>query len=232
MAERKGDSLATKFRNSLLAGLVVVLPACVTGAVLWWLFSVVVAKITDRVMKPLIIFFVEKVAPGQVPALESSGSVFWFVVSGLVLVGFIMALGVVARNFIGRRAIRMGEGILGRIPLIRSVYSTVRQVSDALLGGKDSAFNRVVLIEYPRKGLYTLGLVGGAGRGEIQRKTGETVLNIFVPTTPNPTSGFLLMVPEKETVALDMTVTEAFQMLISAGAASPVDHGGKKSGGK
>ena len=74
--------------------------------------------------------------------------------------------------------------------------------------------------------------MGGAGRGEIQRKTGETVLNIFVPTTPNPTSGFLLMVPEKETVALDMTVTEAFQMLISAGAASPVDHGGKKSGGK
>ncbi len=227
MTERKADSLKTRVRNSLLAGLAVMLPACVTGAVLWWLFSVVVVKITERVMKPVIIFVVHTIAPGRVAMLEGSGSVFWFVVSGLVLLAFIMVLGVVARNFIGRRVLRMGEGVLGRIPLIRSVYSTVRQVSDALLGGKDSAFNRVVLIEYPRKGLYTLGLVAGAGRGEIQRKTDESVLSIFVPTTPNPTSGFLLMVPEKETVALDMTVTEAFQMLISAGAASPVDHGAK-----
>ena len=217
------DRLRTRVRNSFLAGLAVILPVFVTGVVMWWLFTRVVSPITNEVMKRPIIGILMRLDPAKAEILENSNPFLWNVVSVILLVLIIVLLGVLARNFLGRRIIRMGERVLASIPVVRSVYSTMRQVSGALLGKDKTAFNRVVLIEYPRKGLYTLGLVSGVARAELQRRTGERLLNVFVPTTPNPTSGYLLMVPEKDTIPLDMSVTEGFKLLISAGALGETD---------
>ena len=213
------DRLLTRARNSFLAGLAVILPVFVTGGVIWWLFTQVVSPVTNRVVKGPIIGILQRLDPEKAEIWADSSPFLWDVVSVVLLVLIIVLLGVLARNFLGRRIIRAGERVLAGIPVVRSVYSTIRQVSAALLGKVKTAFNRVVLIEYPRKGLYTLGLVSGVARAELQKHTGERMLNVFVPTTPNPTSGYLLMVPEKDTIPLDMSVTEGFKLLISAGAA-------------
>ncbi len=224
MAKSEGrDTLSTRVRNSFLAGLAVILPVFVTGAVIWWLFTRVVSPVTNEVVKRPIIGILNRLYPAKAGMWTESNPFLWNVVSVVFLVLLIILLGVLARNFLGRRIIRLGERVLASIPVVRSVYSTMRQVSEALLGKDKTAFNRVVLIEYPRKGMYTLGLVSGVGRAELQRRTGERLLNVFVPTTPNPTSGYLLMVPEKDTIPLDMSVTEGFKLLISAGALGETD---------
>ena len=117
----------------------------------------------------------------------------------------------------------MGEKFITKIPLVKNVYAAVKQISDAMLTSTRKSYTRVVLIEYPRKGIYTLAFVTGISRGEVQDKTQSNVINLFVPTTPNPTSGFYLMVPDTDVIDLDMSVEDAFKLLISGGMISP-DH--------
>jgi uncharacterized membrane protein len=133
----------------------------------------------------------------------------------------IFVTGVLVSNVIGERLFRFGEALLHKMPILPKVYFGIKQIVDAFsLQGKH-AFNRVVLIEYPRKGIYPVGFLTGECRGEVQTKTEARLLNVFVPTTPNPTSGMLILVPESEITHLDMTVEEGLKLIVSAGVVVP-----------
>jgi len=132
----------------------------------------------------------------------------------------IVLVGVVTTNILGKRLVAVGENIITRIPLVKVIYNAIKQISEAIFSAEHKSFSRVVLIEYPRKGIFTMAFVTGVATGEAQAKTDKKVLNVFVPTTPNPTSGFYLMVPEDEVKVLDMKPEEAFKRIVSGGMAS------------
>ena len=136
----------------------------------------------------------------------------------------ILIFGVLARNLVGRRVVDFGESILVRIPVAKSIYLTIKQILNTFLMRDSVSFRKVVLVEYPRKGIYSLAFVTGRTMGELRKKvedrTESGAINIFVPTTPNPTSGFYLVVPEDDLVSLDMSVEDAFRIIISAGVLS------------
>jgi len=139
----------------------------------------------------------------------------------LFTVLFIFVVGLITRSYLGNRFVALGEWLVNQIPFVRSIYKAVKKFIEALFGDRSMSFRRVVLIEYPRTGLYCIAFVTGVARGEVQQKTSGMVLNLFVPTTPNPTSGFYLMVPESDVVNLNMTVEDAFTLIISGGMISP-----------
>ncbi len=141
---------------------------------------------------------------------------------GIVLtVVVVFVTGVIAANLFGRKLVSLGERILARIPLVRSIYSAVKQVTETIFSGSGKSFRKVVLVEYPRKGIWTLAFQTGDGADELQRRVGKPVTNIFVPTTPNPTSGFFLMVPREDVIELDLSVDDGLKMIISAGVVVP-----------
>ncbi|MCK4261554.1 DUF502 domain-containing protein [bacterium] len=196
-----------RLRNNFVAGLLVVLPIVVTILIL-----------------NIILNFIVRIVPQAVVANYFDTAPWKYLWKGLAVIGIlfvIFLIGVLARNIIGRRLIGLGEKILIKIPLVSRIYGALQQISQAFLGERRTGFNRVILFQYPRGGLYTLGLVSGEGGGEIKEKTGEKMLSVFVPTTPNPTSGLLILVPEKDTIPLKMTVEEALKLLISGGTVVP-----------
>lgn len=145
---------------------------------------------------------------------------------GLVLVGafFIMA-GWFASNFLGQMFVRISEFFVHRMPVVRGLYMAIKQLFETIMTTKSKAFREVVMVEFPRSGTYALGFVTGVTKGEVQRLTDTEVINVFVPTTPNPTSGFLLFFPRKSVFYLDMTVEEALKMIVSGGLITPPDRG-------
>jgi uncharacterized membrane protein len=141
---------------------------------------------------------------------------------GLILVIILVfVVGLLTRNFIGRKIVHLGENIVDRIPLVRVLYTGVKQLLEPLFLQKTNAFKRVALIEYPRRGVHVIGFVTGESKGEVQNKTSKDMMNVFVPTTPNPTSGFYILIPEDEVVYLNMSVEDAFKLIISGGIVSP-----------
>jgi uncharacterized membrane protein len=138
--------------------------------------------------------------------------------AGLLL---IMLIGFFATNIIGNRLIGFFDRLFQRVPISRSIYTSAKQIIDAFTVQGKNAFQKVVLLEYPRQGLYAIGFVTGQSKGEIQEKTAEETLNIFVPTTPNPTSGMLILAPKHEVIELKMTVEEGMKVIISGGLVSP-----------
>jgi uncharacterized membrane protein len=138
-----------------------------------------------------------------------------------LMIALTVLIGILARNFLGRRVLRIGETFLTKIPIVSRVYIALKQISQAFWGQNKTVFTGVVLLEYPRKGLFTIGFVTSPGRGEVKAKSDEKLLNVFLPTTPNPTSGWFVMVPEKHAVPLDMKVEDALKMVISGGAVVP-----------
>lgn len=189
------------FRNYLVAGLLVTLPVGVTVFVLLALFSFL-----DNLLGPIFTRWVGVRIPGL------------GLLSGFLL---IIAAGALASNIIGGRVVAVFDGLMMRIPLARTVYSATKQISDALLQQKRGAFKQAVLVEWPRQGMYTVGFVTGETRGEAQEKTAERVINVFVVTTPNPTTGFLCLVPESQVTPLEMSVEDALKLVISAGMVTP-----------
>ncbi len=186
--------MKTQLRKSFFTGLLVVIPISVTIYILVFLIGI---------LNNLLPFSFLPYGTGLVLTIIL-----------ITLVGFMTS------NLIGKRLIDMGEKFISSIPLVKNVYAAVKQISDAMLSAKGKNFRRVVLIEYPRKGIYTLAFVTGVSRGEVQDKTQSNVINLFVPTTPNPTSGFYLMVPDTDVIDLDMSVEDAFKLLISGGMVS------------
>ncbi len=161
---------------------------------------------------------------GLIPYAWQPDQLLGFHVPGLgVLFTFIIVLvtGMLGTSFIGRWLVHMGESIVERIPLVRSVYGALKNVLETVLRDNQDSFRRVVLIEYPRRGSYALGFVSGTGHGEVQALIKEEVITVFVPTAPNPTSGFLLYIPEKDTIPLSMTVEDGMKCVISAGVITP-----------
>jgi uncharacterized membrane protein len=147
------------------------------------------------------------------------------VASLVLLVVLIVVTGFVARNILGSRLLGLGESLVARIPIIRRIYTAVRQISHALLADQQQAFRRVVMFEYPRKGVWSIGFVTAEthqGMSPLDRS--DPSYHIFLPTTPNPTSGYLLIVPKEECVDLDMPVQEALKLVISGGAVIPENH--------
>jgi uncharacterized membrane protein len=141
---------------------------------------------------------------------------------GVVLSLLVVILtGILVKNYMGRRVVDFGEYFLSKIPLVRPIYGAVKQITQAMFGETQAAFKRAILVKFPREDLYSLAFVTGKAVEEVGDKTARKLISIFVPTTPNPTSGFYLMVPEEETIPLDMSVEDAFKLLISVGLAVP-----------
>jgi uncharacterized membrane protein len=203
-----------RWRANFLTGLAVVLPAVISIAVIVWLFGTV-ANITD-----LLLFFVPRDITHRG---GGAGPVHWYwsAVALLVAVALVSLVGLAARNYLGKKLIRMMDDVLLRVPLLNKIYGAVKQVNEAFTTGKKSAFQTVVLIEFPRQGIYSIGFVTSEQHAEVQARTREKVVCVFVPTTPNPTSGWLVLVPETDVTRLDMSVADAIKFIISLGAVAP-----------
>jgi uncharacterized membrane protein len=139
----------------------------------------------------------------------------------LLAVILVLATGMIVANLLGRRLVSAWESILSRIPLVRTLYAGVKQIMEAVLATDAKSFRRVLLVEYPRRGVWSLGFMTSDQLGEVQQKTESDVIGVFIPTTPNPTSGFVLMVPEHEVIYLDMPVEQGLKMIISMGTVVP-----------
>ena len=203
-------------RRYFIAGVLFFAPI---GITIWAIASIVVWL--DNLILPR---FLKLVIPGleDPPPLPLVGMLFTFFV--------IILLGVVARHLLGGEFVRAWERLLGRVPVARNIYSGVKQLFDAIFSpGQRSRFNRVVLVEYPRKGIYALAFTTGPARGVVQEATEKQMINCFLPTTPNPTSGFYLLVPEDEIVEANMSVEDAFKLVMSAGLVAPNSADGRRA---
>ena len=198
--------LRTSLKNCFLTGLLVILPISITVYVVWGLI---------RAMDAILKYIPAKYLPETYLQIHIPGL-------GLILVVILVfVVGLLTRNIIGRKIVRLGENIVDRIPLVRVLYTGVKQLLEPLFLQKTNAFKRVALIEYPRRGVYVIGFITGESKGEVQNKTSKNMMNVFVPTTPNPTSGFYILIPEDEVVYLNMSVEDAFKLIISGGIVSP-----------
>jgi len=193
-------------RRYLIAGLLVWLPIVVTVLILKFLIDVV-----DRTLLLLPAMLQPETLIGfRIPGLG-------FLLSGVVL----LVTGMVVTNLLGRNMVKVWESLLARIPVVRAIYSASKQLTETLFSGSGKSFRKVVLVRYPHPGMWTLAFLTGDGMAEANRKTGRDLVNIFVPTTPNPTSGFFLMVPREDMIELDMPVDVGIKLILSAGAVSP-----------
>ena len=195
-------------RKYLIAGILVWVPLGVT----FFLLSLL-SELVDKTLQPIPARFQPEALLGiNIPGL-------W----GLLLTILILFVtGVFAANFLGRRMVSWWESLLDRIPVVRSIYSAAKNFAEVVFSDSSQSFKKVLLIEYPRKGVYSLAFQTSTQLGEIQGRTGQDVVCTFVPTTPNPTSGVIIMVPKKDVIELDMEVDEALKMIISLGVVVPV----------
>lgn len=149
---------------------------------------------------------------------------------GLIIsIAVFIVIGWFATNFLGRLIIRISEYIVDRVPVIRTLYGAIKQIFETIMASQSSAFREVVMLEYPRRGVWSIGFVTGVTQGEIQEHTAQETVNVFVPTTPNPTSGYLLFVPKAELIYLQMSVEEGVKLVVSAGIITPPERGAKSS---
>jgi uncharacterized membrane protein len=203
-----------RWQANFWAGLVIVLPAVISLAVLRWLFFTF-SNITDT----LLIFLPARLTHKNL----GEGPMYWYwsVVALLLGVFLIGVVGMLARYYFGRKIIEWVDSALMRIPLLNKIYGTTKQVNEAFSTTNKSAFRTVVLVEFPHAGTYSIGFITSEQQQEVQVKTGQKVVCVFVPATPNPTSGFLLMVPEEKVTKLDMSVADGIKYVISLGAILP-----------
>lgn len=209
-----------KFGNYLLAGTIVALPLTITLFIIAFLIRNIGAPVSHLLFVPLFNHF-----DAAFPASGFGGLVL-DLISTLVVLCFITALGVLSKFLFARFLIGVSEAAINLIPGVGLVYRTVKQIVDTFSKQNKAVFQSVVLIEFPRTGLYSVGFVTSDAQGEILERTGENFVNVFVPTTPNPTSGFLMVLPKSDIVYLDMSVGDAMKLIISGGAVVP-PRGGK-----
>ena len=206
-----GSRLQQDLKNDLIAGLLVVIPLATTI----WLSSLVskfVLTLVTSVPKQLNPFITLN------PLLQDLINLTLGLTVPLLA---ILLIGLMARNFVGRWLLEFGEGTLSKIPVAGAVYKTLKQLLETFLSNKSNRFRRVVLVEYPREGLYSIGFVTGDVGPSLQSKLDEKLLSIFIPTAPNPTTGWYTLVPESSVKDLDISVEDAFKTIISAGIVNP-----------
>ena len=210
----KKRGVMSRLRAYFLAGVLVTAPLGLTGLLSWWIIDFVDEKITPLIPDR---YNPETYLPFGIPGLGL-----------LVLLIAVTLIGALTAGLIGRWLLQTGERVLNRMPVVRSIYSAIKQIFETVLAQQSNAFREAVLVEYPRRGIWAIGFITGTTKGEVQNLTEEETVNIFLPTTPNPTSGFLLFVPKSDVVPLGMSVEEAVKMVISGGIVTPPDRRSKK----
>ncbi|MDP6707284.1 MAG: DUF502 domain-containing protein [Alphaproteobacteria bacterium] len=205
----KKQSVITRLRNYFLAGVIVAAPIGLTIYL-----TLLVIQVVDAQIVPLIPprYNPETYLPFSIPGLGL-----------IVMIAVLTLIGFLAANLFGRLLIQIGERIVNRMPVVRSLYNGLKQIAETVLQQSSNAFRQVVMVEYPRRGIWALAFLTSETEGEVQRRTDDQLVSVFLPTTPNPTSGFLLLVPKEDVIYLDMTVEEAAKMIISAGVVVPPD---------
>jgi uncharacterized membrane protein len=206
--ERHALGFWHRFRANFLTGLVVVAPLYLTIWLTWSFVSIVDGK-------------VERLLPGS----WNLGGEYSIPGYGLaVFVVFTALMGAIAKNLFAAQIIRWGERMLDRLPIVRSLYNGIKQIAETVLVQSKSSFKKACLIEYPRRGIWAIAFISTNAQGEVPRRTRQAeMVAVFMPTTPNPTTGFLMFVPREDVIELDMTVEEAAKLVISAGLVTPED---------
>lgn len=201
--------LLARLRAYFLAGVLVTAPVAITFYIVW-----------------LIVSFIDSRVSGLIPERYNPETYLPFGIPGLGLVIAVAALiliGAATAGYLGRVIVRINDAALARMPVVRSIYGATKQIFETVLAHKSTAFRQVCLIEYPRRGIWSIGFITGKTVGEVQERTAEEVLNVFLPTTPNPTSGFLLFVPRRDIILLEMSIEDGIKMVISGGIVTPPD---------
>jgi uncharacterized membrane protein len=198
-------------RNAFFSGVVLVAPLALTI----WVFSKIIEAVGGALRPGFIVFVPDSLR--NRPSLDT----VWNILATLIAIVLVTLLGYVSRYVFGKFFLSIGHRFMQSIPGVSPVYNTVRQIVNTFGSQSRHLFNQVVLVEFPRKGCWTIGFLTNTEQGEAQTKTQDEVLTIFVPTTPNPTSGFLLMLPRRDAIELDMSVGDGMKMIISGGAVVP-----------
>ncbi len=214
----KRPGLLAGLRASFLTGIVVIAPV---GLTIWLIWSVI--GWIDGVVLPLV---PDKFQPERYIGINLRG------LGVIIFLLFTIIMGWIAKGLIGRSLIRYAETMVDRMPVIRSIYSGIKQISETVFAQSERSFEKACLIQYPRRGIWAIGFISTTAKGEVSERagTGGKLLSIFVPTTPNPTSGFLLFFPEEDVIELDMSVEDAAKLVISAGLVYPNPDGKGKNG--
>ncbi|MBT8154411.1 DUF502 domain-containing protein [Epibacterium ulvae] len=205
----RGPGLFSRLRSSFLTGIVVIAPVGLTVWLLWsamgWIDGVVLPLVPDTFQ------------PEKYIGINLRG------VGLIIFLLFTIVVGWIAKGILGRSLIGFAEGLVDRMPVVRSIYSGIKQISETVFAQSERTFERACLIQYPRKGIWAIGFISTPAKGEVAEKaaTSGNLLSVFVPTTPNPTSGFLLYFPEEDVTELDMSVEDAAKLVISAGLVYP-----------
>ena len=201
---KKKSSITSKLRNAFIAGIVVLVPIGFTLYLTLFLIKIS-SKLIPNEINP------NNYLPFSIPGLEI-----------LLSIIFITIVGGISLSFFGKKILNLINDLFKRIPILRTIYSAIGQMTESFTSKSDNK-KSVVLIEYPKKGSWAVGFATKENKGEISKKTNKELINVFVPTTPNPTSGFLLMFPKDEVIYLDMTFEEASKFIVSAGTSDPAD---------
>ena len=201
MSEKAKKSIFIKLRNYFIAGAIVLIPIGITIYI-----SLFIIKISSKLLP-------EKINPNNYLPFDIPG------IEILISIILITLIGGLSLSFLGKKFLEVFNNALKRIPILRTIYSAVGQLTESFTKS-EGAKKSVVVIEYPRKGLWVVGFATKDNNGEIAKKTNEALVNVFIPTTPNPTSGFLLMVPKKDLIYLDMSFEEASRFIVSAGTST------------
>jgi uncharacterized membrane protein len=206
----KNRGFWARIRGYFLAGVLVTAPLGITGYLAW-----VIVGFIDHSITPLLPdkYNPETYLPFSLPGLGV-----------IILILVLTVIGALTAGLLGRWLVHTGERILNRMPVIRSFYSATKQIFQTVLAQKSNAFREAILVEYPRRGIWAIAFITGETQGEVQNLTEQKTVNIFLPTTPNPTSGFLLFVPREDVVPLNMSVEDAIKMVISGGIVTPPDN--------
>lgn len=204
------DHFYRKLRNTILTGFFVLLPILITIASIVFIFNLFEKMLARPVSAILKLIGLPTLINYHIPGILGLG----------LLIIFSLLLGLIVKNVVGRKTIIMGEKILSKVPLVWNIYYASKQIMESFsIGSK--YLQKVVLIEYPRKGLYTIGFITSEAKNEIQDVTKEDVINVFVPTTPNPTSGLLVMVPREDIIYLSMSIEDGIKLVVSGGMVVP-----------
>lgn len=207
---KNNPSFGKKLRGYFAAGLLVLIPLVLTVYIVWQLFVGIDGLLNEYVTMAIIKALHIDTTHRNIPGLGL-----------LALVILIVIVGFIARNYFGKKFISLGDSVVNRIPAVRQIYSTIQQISQAFLADKSDVFKKTALFQYPRKGIYSIGFITQDTKGWVQDSISEDTFSIFLPTTPNPTSGFLLFVPKKDVTILDIPVEEALKLIISGGTIIP-----------
>jgi len=219
----KRATLLGRTRRNFFTGLAVVLPVIISIGVALWLFNQAVA-VSDILLFPFR--FIPGIDLSDIWKDGKPGTDLYFrwkvvaILEAVVLTGL---LGFLTRYYIGKKLVQLMDYVLLNVPLLGKIYGTVKQVNQAFTSEKKSSFQQVIMVEFPRKGLYSVGFLTAE---QVKTDEGESIISIFVPTTPNPTTGFLLVLPESKVVKLDMSVADGIKYIVSLGAVPPENASG------